>query len=79
MDQELKQQLERLNTNNELIASRLGSNYSVLLRGLITGFGSALGALIAITLLGFILNVVGVIPAFRYEVERWRDIIIQKP
>ncbi len=48
-----------------------------LLHGLLGGFGYVIGFLVALAALGFLLNIIGIIPAFRREVDNWRTLLQQ--
>jgi hypothetical protein len=49
--------------------------WSSFVRGVFTGLGSVLGAALAITLIGWMLNVAGVIPALQDKSEQWRQLL----
>ncbi len=65
--------LEELNQNLGEINRKLGSFWFSFGRGLLTGLGSVLGAGIAIILIGWFLNVIGVIPALSNTATQWRE------
>ena len=46
-------------------------------KGLLAGLGSVVGAGLAIILIGWFLNVIGVIPAFQRTATDWRDAFLQ--
>lgn len=76
IDPELKKHLENLNLN--LIRIQRGHSWwRSLLHGLFTGFGYVLGFVIALVVLGWALNIIGIIPAFRREVDSWRQLLQQ--
>jgi hypothetical protein len=76
-DNELKKAVESINQNVERISERIGGRWAAMGRGVLTGFGSVVGAGLAILIIGFILNVIGVIPAFREQSELWREALKQ--
>jgi hypothetical protein len=73
IDPELKSHLERIEA--ELVHMRMetASLKSSLIRGLIYGAGYILGAALVLLLIGWFLNIVGVIPAFTDQVREFRD------
>lgn len=76
LEPELKEYLKAINNNIEKIHKN-SSWWRSLLHGLFTGFGYVLGFVIALVVLGWVLNIIGVIPAFRKEVEDWRKLLQQ--
>jgi hypothetical protein len=74
MHEQLKdKKLDELNQNLAGINSKLGNLWFAFGKGLLTGLGSVLGAGIAIILIGWFLNVIGVIPALSNTAEQWRE------
>ncbi len=69
--------LQELNENLDQINRKLGNVWFSFFKGVLTGFGSILGAGLAIIIIGWILNIVGVIPAFQRQATEWRDIFRQ--
>ena len=66
-------QKEITEIKNELKGIRKNTHSPVwrsFVTGTLSGLGSIMGVAIALALIGFILNTVGVIPAFRNEVNR---------
>lgn len=43
--------------------------------GMLSGLGSVVGVTIAIAIIGWVLNTIGVIPAFRAQVTSWKGTI----
>jgi hypothetical protein len=76
IDPDLKKQLEVMNTNLVRM-QRAGSWWRAFTNGLLTGFGYVIGFVLALILLGWVLNLIGVIPAFRREVDGWRQLLQQ--
>lgn len=66
---ELQKHIEDIRQNVDTINRRVGGNGTVLWRGIVSGFGYLVGAFVAIIIVGLILNVVGIIPAFKNQVE----------
>ncbi len=76
LDPELKEYLKAINANIEQVNK--GNNWwKALSHGLFTGFGYVLGFVIALVVLGWVLNIVGIIPAFKKEVDDWRRLLQQ--
>lgn len=74
MDQELKKQLDTINEN--IVALQVkGGWWKSFLTGMMSGIGSIIGVVIALTLIGWLLNIAGVIPAFRKEADQWKQLI----
>lgn len=69
--------IEEIKNNLTEINQKLGGTWKSLFRGLLTGFGSVLGAALAIILIGYLLNIVGVIPAFKQQADDWKEILQQ--
>ena len=75
-DTELKNYLEEISESTQVIAKGLPW-WRGFLNGVLGGFGYVLGFVFAVALLGVALNVIGVIPAFRREVEDWQKLLQQ--
>jgi Na+-transporting NADH:ubiquinone oxidoreductase subunit NqrD len=73
IDPELKSHLERIEAELVHMRKETVSLKSSLIRGLIYGAGYILGAALVLLLVGWILNIVGVIPAFNGQVKEFRD------
>lgn len=67
------QQLKEINENLSAINRKTGGNLASFWRGVLTGFGYLLGALIAVLIVGWVLNVIGIIPAFSDQVDSLRE------
>lgn len=72
-DREIKELTENMSRLNRTMSSPWLS----FGKGLLGGLGSVLGAGIAIILIGWFLNVIGVIPAFREQADQWREVFQQ--
>lgn len=78
IDPELKTHLDSINKNLAEINRKTGSSiWRSFFTGTLSGLGSVIGVAIAITIIGWILNSVGFIPAFRNEVTRLNDTLDQ--
>ncbi len=75
IEQDLKEQLEKINKNIEVVAGRIGGSWKAFWYGLLRGFGSILGVAIAIALLGWLLNSLGYIPALESQANSWKEVI----
>lgn len=64
--------IEDLNSNLGKISRQMGNYWLALGKGLLYGFGSVLGAGIAIILIGWFLNVIGVIAPLKNYADQWR-------
>ena len=76
-DYSKNQNTDEISENLEEINHKLGSRTLAFSKGLLYGFGSVLGAGLAIILIGWFLNIIGVIPAFREQALQWREIFEQ--
>lgn len=70
-------ELRQFNENLQKLNRSMGSFWLSFGRGVLTGFGSVLGAGLAIILIGWFLTVIGVIPAFQKQAEQWREVFLQ--
>ncbi len=77
MNEEIEKQVEEISQNVELIRIKTGGSWTAFFRGILTGFGSVIGAFVAILIIGWALNVVGIIPAFKQQAESWRQVFLQ--
>ena len=76
-ENDLNKSITELNDNIERLSHRIGGNWAMLWRGILSGFGYVFGALVAILIIGWILNVVGIIPAFKTEVDSLKNTLQQ--
>lgn len=72
-----EQRLDELNKNLAGINRKLGNHWFAFGKGLLYGLGSVIGAGLALILIGWFLNVIGVIPALKNSSEEWRAVIQQ--
>lgn len=73
IDPELKKHLEIIEDELAHMRKETVSLKSSLVRGLIYGAGYILGAALILVLIGWTLNVVGIIPAFKNQVNEFRE------
>ncbi len=72
MDQDLKAKLEQL--DGHLVEIRKSNSVGKAFgRGVLSGIGSVIGVAIALALIGWFLNTIGVIPAFREQAREWQE------
>jgi len=78
MNEHLKdKRIDDLNENLDQINYKLGNFWFSFIKGLLSGFGSILGAGLAVIVIGWFLNIVGIIPTFQRQAEEWRQVFIQ--
>lgn len=70
-------ELRQFNENLQRLNKSMSSFWLSFGKGILTGFGSVLGAGLAIILIGWFLTIIGVIPAFQRQAEQWREVFIQ--
>jgi hypothetical protein len=73
IEPELKQILNEIHSS--VVRLDKGRWWKSLLDGIFRGVGSIIGVTIAILIIGWVLNVIGIIPSFRQEVDRWRGLL----
>jgi hypothetical protein len=76
-DQLKDKKIEELNKNLEGINYKMGNLWFAFGKGLLTGLGSVIGAGVAIIIIGWFLNVIGVIPALKETSDAWRNVFQQ--
>jgi hypothetical protein len=72
IDPELKKHLHDIEHEVVVLRKAMTSLWLVFMRGLVNGAGYVVGAAIILTIIGWILNVVGVIPEFAQSVNEFR-------
>jgi hypothetical protein len=72
IDPELRDHLEKIEDHLSHMRVVSTSLWQVFLRGCLYGIGYVVGAVIIILVVGWILNIVGVIPAFTQWVAEFR-------
>ena len=71
IDPDLSKQLSEINSNLVAIKAKKGPGaFRAFFNGTMSGLGSIVGAAIALAILAWFLNRIGVIPAFRSEVDK---------
>ena len=72
IDPELKKDLNRIDKELSHMDKASNGMWRTLWRGAIYGAGYIIGAVVVIVIIGWVLNVVGVIPAFDRQVAEFR-------
>ncbi len=72
IDPELKHHLERIEAELKEFHRTSTSLSATLTRGLVYGGGYVIGAVLVVLLVGWILNIVGIIPVFNDQVREFR-------
>lgn len=73
IDPELEKHLEIIEKELTELRKSSTSLRSSLLRGAVYGAGYIVGAVLVIIIIGWVLNIVGIIPAFNTQVQELRD------
>jgi uncharacterized membrane protein YGL010W len=74
-EHEIKQVVEAIKKDTGSLVKLQGSVFRHLLNGILGGFGSVIGFALAIVVIGWILNFIGIIPAFKQEAAKWQDLL----
>ena len=77
IDPELKSYLNDITKYTYVMHKRTGGRANAFFNGIFTGFGSVVGIVLALALIGWVLNIVGVIPAFQNQVDDWQKLLQQ--
>lgn len=77
MDLELKGYLEKFDQRLQAIQYKKEGMLRAFFRGIMSGLGYIAGFVLALVIIGFILNVIGVIPAFRQQAREWQQTLEQ--
>ena len=72
IDPEIKKELDKVNANLVAILHKTESTWWALVRGALHGFGTVIGILFAILLIGWILNIMGILPGFKQQAEKFQ-------
>lgn len=72
IDPELKEHLEKIENELVLMRKRTIGVPHTLWHGVIYGAGYVVGAVLVIVIIGWILNIIGIIPAFSLQVSEFR-------
>jgi hypothetical protein len=73
IDPELRKDLKKLENELSQLNRATTGIWETLWRGCIYGAGYIIGAVIVIVIIGWVLNIVGVIPAFDRQVAEFRS------
>ncbi len=74
---DLEKHLEKIESELVLIRRGITDFSSYFVRGMLQGAGYLIGAAIILTIVGWILNIAGVIPAFSDAVDEFRSSLNQ--
>lgn len=79
LDPELKSHLETI--EKELVSLRRATSSlpSTMMRGIFHGAGYVVGAAVIVFIIGWVLNVMGIFPAFSEQVKEFRSALDQVP
>lgn len=81
IDSELKEQLEKIDRRLLGIFHKTESLWRAFVRGILHGLGSIIGIVLAVIIIGWILNAMGVIPGFKQQAIKfqtmWQDTLEQ--
>lgn len=72
IDPELKKELDTINRSLVGIFHKTESIWRAFVRGVVHGIGSITGIVIALLLVGWILNTIGVIPGLKSQAKQWQ-------
>jgi len=75
IDPELKEHLEKIEKELIRMHKKTTSISHALLRGVVYGAGYIVGIVLVIVIIGWILNIVGIIPAFSREAAEFRTVL----
>ena len=80
-DPELKTELEKVNRSLVGIFHKTESLWRAFVRGVLHGMGSIIGVVLAVLMIGWILNSLGIIPGFKKQALEfqimWHDTLEQ--
>lgn len=72
IDPELKKELDTINRNLVGIFHKTESIWRAFVRGVLHGVGSITGIVIALLVVGWILNAMGIIPGLKNQARQWQ-------
>jgi hypothetical protein len=73
IDPELKNNLEKIEDELKRVDKNANGMWRTFWRGVVYGAGYVVGAIIILVIAGWILNIIGVIPAFTNQVNEFRS------
>lgn len=73
LDPELKEYLQKIDVHLKNIQQKTESVWHGFFRGMLHGLGSVIGVALALVIIGWILNAVGIIPAFKEQAQVWQQ------
>jgi len=73
LDPDLKEQLEKMDRRLVGIFHKTESLWRAFVRGVLQGLGSVLGVVLAVLIIGWILNAMGVIPGVKEQARKFQD------
>ena len=74
-DVDLQKHVEQIEQQLIAINKKTPGHLGAFGKGVLTGFGSLIGVALGLVILGYVLNAIGVIPAFRSEADSWKQIL----
>ncbi len=72
IDPELKTELEKVNRSLVGIFHKTENLWRAFVRGVLQGIGSILGVVIAVAVIGWILNTLGILPGFKKQAVQFQ-------
>lgn len=73
LDSELKTELEKVNRSLVGILHKTESPWRAFVNGVLRGLGSIAGVVLAIVIISWILNAMGIIPGFKEQAAEWKS------
>lgn len=72
IDPELKEQLEKIDKRLLGIFYKTESLWRAFVRGMLHGIGGIFGVVLSVVIIGWVLNVMGVIPGLKQQAGEWK-------
>lgn len=79
LEPDLKTKLDSINKDLNQINKKTGSLWRAFFTGMLSGLGSVIGAAIAVLVIGWILNRIGVIPSLKNQAGEWKQTLDNLP
>ncbi len=73
IEPEIKSYLDKFDERLQAIQYKREGLWHSFFRGIMTGLGYVVGIVLALAIAGYILNAVGVIPAFKQQAASWQQ------